>query len=157
MFNPAKASENIKNEFIDYISTVFSFSDHDLQSQLVEELKGNISKGPYLEMNDVFRSGKSIEELIEEGVLSRLFRDLEAKKPDTSLYKKCLPINRPLYLHQEKAIRTIVSGKNAVISTGTGSGKTNCFLIPVINELLREQERGTLGPGVRAMFIYHAL
>lgn len=154
MFNPAKASENIKNEFIDYISTVFSFSDRNLQSQLVEELEDNISKGPYLEMNDVFRSGKSIEELIEEGVLSSLFRDLEARKPDTPLYKKCLPIKRPLYLHQEKAIRTIVSGKNAVISTGTGSGKTNCFLIPVINELLREQERGTLGPGVRAMFIY---
>ena len=154
MFNPVKASENIKNEFIDYISTVFSFSDYDLQAQLVDELNSIISKGPYLELNDVFRSGKSIEELIEEGVLSRLFRDLEAGKPDTPLYKKCLPIKRPLYLHQEKAIRSIVSGRNVVISTGTGSGKTNCFLIPVINELLLEQERGTLGPGVRAMFIY---
>ena len=85
MFNPAKASENIKNEFIDYISTVFSFSDRNLQMQLVEELEDNISKGPYLEMNDVFRSGKSIEELIEEGVLSRLFRDLEAGKEVISI------------------------------------------------------------------------
>ena len=37
---------------------------------------------------------------------------------------------------------------------GTGSGKTNCFLIPVINELLREKEKGQLNDGVRAIFIY---
>lgn len=107
-----------------------------------------------LETNDVFKSGKSINQLIDEGVLSPLYRDLEAKKPNTSLYKRCLPIDRPLYLHQENAIRTIVSGNNTVVSTGTGSGKTNCFLIPVINELLKEKEMGRLGPGVRALFIY---
>ncbi len=65
-----------------------------------------------------------------------------------------LPVNRPLYLHQEKAVEKIVAGKNVVVSTGTGSGKTNCFLIPVINELLREKEQGQLNDGVRAIFIY---
>ena len=59
-----------------------------------------------------------------------------------------------MYLHQEKAIEKIISGKNVVVSTGTGSGKTNCFLIPVINELLREKEKGQLNEGVRAIFIY---
>lgn len=154
MFNPAKASENIKNEFVDYVSTIFSFADSDLQSQLLNELNEEIAKGPYLEISDVFCSGKTMNELIDEGVLSSLFKDLEKKKPDTSLYKKCLPLDRPLYLHQEMAIRNIVGGENVVISTGTGSGKTNCFLIPVINELLREKENNELGPGVRAMFIY---
>lgn len=154
MFNPAKASENIKNEFIDYISTNLSFSDEKLQEQLVLELNKSISKGPYLEINDVFEQGLSIDQLIEEGVISKLFRELEANKPHAQLYKRCIPLERPLYLHQEKAIRKIVSGKNAVISTGTGSGKTNCFLIPIINELLKEKENGTLGPGVRAMLIY---
>lgn len=154
MFNPAKASNNIKNEFIDYVATSYSFCDENLQQQFVDELRENISKGPLLEIKDVFETGHSIAELVDQGVLSPLFLNLESEKPQNKLYKRKLPVDRKLYLHQEKAVRSIVSGNNAVISTGTGSGKTNCFLIPVINELLREQEAGTLGPGIRALFIY---
>lgn len=154
MFNPAKAASNIKNEFIDYISTSYSFYDKGLQSQLVSELRQNIARGPLLEINDVFQSGCSINDLINDNILSPLFKDIEAKKTDEKHYRHKLPITRKLYKHQEQAIRAIVSGNNAVISTGTGSGKTNCFLIPVLNELLREKEEGTLGPGVRALFVY---
>lgn len=155
MFDPVKASKNIEQEFISYISTSFSFSDLNLRKQFESELSKIISKGPYLEINDVFLSGKSIKELVDEGVLSPLFEDLEKGKASGSmLNKNILPVERKLYLHQEKSIRTIVDGGNVVISTGTGSGKTNCFLIPVINDLLREKESGTLGPGVRALFIY---
>lgn len=154
MFNPAKASSNIKNEFIDYIATSYSFCDETLQKQFVEELNNNISRGPLLEIKDVFKTGHSISELIDQGTLSPLFLNIESGKPNNKLYKRKLLVDRKLYLHQEQAINSIVSGNNAVISTGTGSGKTNCFLIPVINELLREQEEGTLGPGVRALFIY---
>lgn len=154
MFDPVKASQNIKDEFISYVSTSFSFADLGLREQFVEQLDKIVSKGPYLEANDVFVSGKSINDLINDGILSPLFRNVEAKKPQGNIYKKSLPLNRSLYKHQEEAIRAITNGENVVISTGTGSGKTNCFLIPVINELLREQEKGTLGPGVRALFIY---
>jgi ATP-dependent helicase YprA (DUF1998 family) len=154
MLNPAIVSKNIKDEFISYITTTFSFADKNLQEKLVDELNNIIAKGPYLETNDIFKTGLSMEQLINEDVLSPLFRELESRKPNNKLYKRCLPLDRPLYLHQEKAIRSIVSGYNVIISTGTGSGKTNCFLIPVINELLREKENNTLGPGVRALFIY---
>lgn len=150
MFNPAKAAEEIKKEYIGYISTTFHFRNHNLQKKLVEELEKTISNGPFVEIKDSFKSGKTIEELIDDGTLSPLFRDLEKGKK----YQPKLPITRPLYLHQEKAIEKIVVGKNVVVSTGTGSGKTNCFVIPVINELLREKAQGTLNDGVRAVFIY---
>lgn len=150
MFNPAKAAEEIKKEYIGYISTTFHFRNQKLQAKLVEELERTISNGPFVEIKDSFKSGKTIEELIEKGTLSPLFRDLEKDKKHQSK----LPISRPLYLHQEKAIEKITAGKNVVVSTGTGSGKTNCFVIPVINELLREKEQGTLNDGVRAVFIY---
>lgn len=152
MFDPVKASNNIKEEFIDYVETTFSLADENLRRQFHDALEGIIDAGPYLEINDVFKTGKSMNQLIDEGVLSPLFRNLEAGKPVTM--NRMLPLDRPLYLHQEKAITRIAGGDNLVISTGTGSGKTNCFLIPVIDELLKEQEAGTLGDGIRAIFIY---
>lgn len=44
--------------------------------------------------------------------------------------------------------------KNLIVTTGTGSGKTECFIIPIINHLLREAEKGELSSGVRAILIY---
>lgn len=150
MFNPAKAADEIKKEYIGYISTTFRFRNQNLQKKLLKELEKTVSNGPFVEIKDSFRSGKSIEQLIDEDKLSPLFRELEKGKK----YHPKLPVSRPLYLHQEKAIEKVVSGNNVVISTGTGSGKTNCFIIPVINELLREKELGKLNDGVRAIFIY---
>ena len=139
MFNPVKAADQIKNEYIGYISTSFRFRNQKLQTRLLEELEKTVSKGPFIEIKDIFLTGKSIEDMISTGKLSHLFKNLEDSKQKH--YNRKLPINRPLYLHQEKAIEKIISGKNVVISTGTGSGKTNCFLIPVIDHLLKEQEK----------------
>ena len=155
MFNPAKAAEEIKKEYMGYIATTYHFRNPLIQSQLESELNRTVSNGPFVEIKDTFETGKSIKQLIDEDMLSPFFYELEKNKS----YKPKLPIDRPLYLHQEKAIGKIVAGKNVagknvVVSTGTGSGKTHCFLIPVINELLREQEAGTLNDGVRAIFIY---
>lgn len=150
MFNPAKAADTIKKEYMGYIATTYHFRNPLIQSQLEVELSKTVSNGPFVEIKDTFQAGKSIRQLIDDEVLSSLFLELEKDKP----YKPKLPVDRSLYLHQEEAICKIVSGENVVVSTGTGSGKTHCFLIPVINELLREQEAGTLNDGVRAIFIY---
>lgn len=161
MFNPAKAAEEIKKEYMGYIATTYHFRNPLIQSQLENELNKTVSNGPFVEIKDTFKTGKSIGQLIDAGILSPLFRELEQSKTTQCNRSQCqlnchpkLPVDRPLYLHQERAIRKIVSGENVVVSTGTGSGKTHCFLIPVLNELLREQEAGILDDGVRAIFIY---
>ena len=64
------------------------------------------------------------------------------------------PLDRPLYVHQETALLKCLAGKNIVVSTGTGSGKTESFLYPILCELAKEKEEGTLNPGVRALIIY---
>ena len=89
--------------------------------------------------------------MIEEGEASALFHSLEGDIPDG---EKEIQINRRLYLHQEQALRKINKGKNLIVTTGTGSGKTECFIIPIINHLLREAEHEALSPGVRAILIY---
>ena len=157
MFNPAKASQAIKNEFIDYISTSFSIADGDYNYAFVKKLhdSGVISKGPLIEINDIFRPGNNLKYLCDKNILSKLFLTLEENKPNDSVHKHKLPLLRPLYKHQEEAIDIITTKQlNAVITTGTGSGKTECFLIPILNELLREAEAGMLSPGVRAILIY---
>lgn len=153
MFNPISAAENIKNEFIGYISTLFHISDKEYASQFVSALQkdGVIAKGPYLDVSDSYKTGMSLRQMIDAGEASSLFEQLEGNIPDG---EKELQLNRGLYLHQENALRKTNQGKNLIVTTGTGSGKTECFIIPIINHLLREAGNGTLTPGVRAILIY---
>ena len=91
MFNPAEASKRIKEEFASYIKTTFAFSDSSLREQFSHEIDATISKGPYLEINSVFKTGKSISELIEEGVLSPLFADFSIAALTTGLEDGVIP------------------------------------------------------------------
>lgn len=152
MFNPIVASENIKESFVDYITTSFDFQDETYARELREELNkpGMIAKGPYIELSGSYETTKSIHQLITEGVASPLFDQLEPC-PEKD---KEIPLDRPLYAHQVKALERAMDHKNLVVTTGTGSGKTECFLIPIVNSLLREIEAGTLSNAVRAIVIY---
>ena len=161
MFNPAKSSKKIKESFIGYITTALNFpidGDPDTVNfgkQFRQELEDKICKGPYVDINTNFVKGCTINQLIQEGVLSSLFNEVEKNKPDEPKYKRTIVPDRPLYLHQERSIRLLNEGRNIVVTSGTGSGKTECFLFPLINSLLREKEEGTLSkPGVRAILIY---
>ena len=154
MFNPAKASQNIRDEFIDYISTAYYIEDNQLRKQFRSELERIISKGPIIELSDIFVQAESIEDLIKRNVLSDEFSNLEIGKSDIFPYNIKLPLSRPLHKHQVSSIEKITSGDNVVVSTGTGSGKTECFLIPIINFLMVEKLRGNLNSGVRAVLIY---
>lgn len=142
--NALEVSENIKKTYINYLTTTFEFENEDLMDQFKAKLKEEnfIVKGPILDITPTFDKGKSINELIEEGVLSQEF------------IKADFHLNRKLYKHQEKAIRKIKNGRNIIVSTGTGSGKTESFLLPILNHLFEEKEKGTLNPGVRALILY---
>ncbi|MBR3721568.1 MAG: DEAD/DEAH box helicase, partial [Selenomonadaceae bacterium] len=153
MLNPIKSSADIKEEFISYVATRFHIADKTYSQGFIAELNkvGNIAKGPYLDINDSFKTGKTISELIGEGEMSPLFNELE---PDKDEIDKEIKLERPLYLHQEEAVRKINQKHNLVVTTGTGSGKTECFILPILNHLLLEKEYGELGSGVRAIIIY---
>ena len=152
LFNPLVASESIKAGFVDYITTSFRFADQSLDKQFEEQLKmpGMVAKGPYLEMSGSFESGHSIEELIAEKRISPLFADLEK----CTEKEKELKIKRTLYKHQESAFEKIKSGKNVIVTTGTGSGKTECFLVPMINYLLEKIEHNQLRDAIYTIIIY---
>lgn len=143
-FSPINAASEIEKKYRRYLSTIFSLDDPVYQAQFIQQLGQEVSlaKGPYLDVNDAFRKGETLSELIEKGVLPQSFR------------RFALHFDRPLYQHQLAALYKIIDGQNLIVSTGTGSGKTESFLYPILRELACEYENGTLGPGVRALLIY---
>jgi ATP-dependent helicase YprA (DUF1998 family) len=143
-FEPVVASNNIVEKYKRYLKTIFDISDENYRKQFIKELENQntFSAGPYLDVTDSFVKGKSIMDLVNEGILAKGFYNIK------------MPSERPLYKHQEEAVIKSINGKNIVVSTGTGSGKTESFLIPIFNHIIREYETGTLGAGVRALLIY---
>lgn len=145
-YSPLSASEEIRDSFRRYILSTFKTNSETYNNQLRDILSddGTIAHGPYLQISHNYPVGNTIEGLITEGVLSEEFHKL-----NYSPFKSF-----KLYEHQESAIRKAYSGRNIVVSTGTGSGKTECFLIPILDALMREKTTGTLGSGVRVMLLY---
>ncbi len=62
----------------------------------------------------------------------------------------------PAYQHQLDAWRLLTASerKSVLVSSGTGSGKTECFLVPLLNDLAREVEQSGPLTGVRALMLY---
>jgi Distinct helicase family with a unique C-terminal domain including a metal-binding cysteine cluster len=76
---------------------------------------------------------------------------------DASLTGKNLnfPTERCPYVHQTKSWECMLNlHKTIVVTTGTGSGKTECFMIPVLQDLYRQKIQNPLDDGVQAIFIY---
>jgi ATP-dependent helicase YprA (DUF1998 family) len=147
--HPITTTQSTRGSYLRYLKTAFPFQDDNLRRQFWQALEQPdlLVKGPILEATPEFAYGNSIQELVQQGILNVSFENL---------CRTGLPFERPLYLHQDQAIRKLCVGKrNLVVTTGTGSGKTEAFLIPILNHLLQEEKNGTLDqPGVRALLLY---
>ncbi len=145
LFRPSESSKRIVDFYRRYLLTTFSTNQEIYNKQLKKLLEEDkaIADGPYISMSDPYKKGKSLKELADEGIVSKEILKIKNFHPD-----------RKLYLHQEEAVRKANDGENLIVTTGTGSGKTESFLIPVINQLLKEKENGTLDAGVRTLIIY---
>lgn len=144
--NPIETTKTIERDYLAYLESILQVKDKIINQQASIALNNNeFVKGPFLEATPPFVTGVSIRQLITEGVASEEFKAIDGSAE----------IDRSLYIHQEKAFRKVVSDKkNIIVATGTGSGKTECFMYPLINELMRQKENNDLGPGVRALLLY---
>jgi hypothetical protein len=145
--HPLETAQAVEDSYRSYLLTTFRFKDDHMQSMWQARLQepGAIAKGPYLEATPPYIADCSVEELCTSGFLHR---DLLRADKDS------LPPDRRLYRHQVEAIEKLLAGRNVVVATGTGSGKTETFLLPILDHLLEESAAGTLGPGVRALLLY---
>src|ERR1700680_583664 len=91
--HPIETMKHIRQTYLRYLKTIYPLQDCELQSLFWEALEEEerLVKGPILEAAPPFASGRSIAQLVGEGVFHTLFQQL---------CSEALPWERPLYLHQ---------------------------------------------------------
>jgi len=128
---PSVIAHQVQQGVKDFLRTTFPIATphfHHLLDSLIERESG-LFQGPYLSIHLPFRQGAGGKDFF----------------PD-------VPLKFPPYLHQERAFQRL-SGerpRSTLVATGTGSGKTECFLYPILDSCHRH--RGE--PGIKAILIY---
>jgi Lhr-like helicase len=104
---------------------------------------------PLIQINPSYQRTTSIDRLVAGGVLDAGCADIFRTPPTDG--SRGEPLS--LYKHQEQAIAIASEGQSYVVTTGTGSGKSLCFFVPIVSAVLAEKRKG--GPRrTRAIVIY---
>ncbi|MGH7552669.1 MAG: DEAD/DEAH box helicase, partial [Longimicrobiales bacterium] len=133
----------LAHEYRRFIRSTYRLADPALRAQFEQHVNEAdvLIKGPYVTLARDFEVGATLASLVAEGLgpasLARLnwsFRDA------------------PLWSHQERAFRAVQAGRNVVVTTGTGSGKTEAFLLPILADVLSAKASGVAG--TKAILLY---
>ena len=116
---------------------------------------------PWLSLNPNFAPGGSITELVAAGLLDpeceQVFRIKPGPGPEPEPGSPPAGADGPvlrLHRHQQEAVEVAADGHSYVLTTGTGSGKSLTYLIPIVDRVLRARRDGTWRPGVKAIVVY---
>ena len=121
--NPIVFTKQILDTFLRYQRTAFPFSDPRLAAQakemLGESLTSHLAKGPFVSLSRPFSLGATVAALVAEG---KLHAGMKGVMPYPTFFStRRRPCARPR------------RGKHLIVSTGTGSGKTEAFLSPILD------------------------
>lgn len=142
-FSVIESVEHLIHQYRSFIKSSYRLADEQLRRQFEAHVEGAevLVKGPYVTLSREFADGCRLSELVAEGVIPPALERLNW--PFRS---------RPLFAHQEDALRAVAQGRNVIVKTGTGSGKTESFLLPVLSGILRMKEEGI--SGTKAILLY---
>ena len=139
--NPFAVSRAIEQRYKAYLRSNFRASDPRLAREFAETLEAEnlLLREPFVSLAAPFETGDALEDLgLTAEIAQRMRETAFTREP-----------HRP-YLHQSRAHRRIAQGLPTVVATGTGSGKTEAFLLPILDHAYRT--RGT--PGPKAILLY---
>jgi hypothetical protein len=145
MLNPILFTERVLGDFLKYQLTTYGFADRHFNTQLrrllsLDETRHTpLLRGPFISLARAFKAGPGVAQLVHEGKLHPLLRE-RANHPH-------------VYDHQKRAIEFIRAGKTTLVSTGTGSGKTECFLYPILSRCLELRDTNSAN-GIVAVIVY---
>ena len=147
---PFGAVEKIKESYQRYVETSFPLKDAALLKEFRRLIKDEhlLWQEPYISLSRPFQSGGTLADLVSEDIVGSELLDGadDMNAPDLKFSR--------LYEHQRLAIERLTTfqekARNTIIATGTGSGKTESFLIPIIDHCLRHRDE----KGIQAVIVY---
>lgn len=143
--NPVTFAAEVNENFIRYQLTTFPLADERLERQMREQLEGRgmagcpLFKGPYVSLEKAFKRARTLQELADEGLVHPALPGLSP--------------HPQLFAHQERVLEAVQAGRHVLVTTGTGSGKTEAFLYPILDLCLRLRDEGA-PPGIVAIVLY---
>ncbi len=132
--------------------SAFTRSFVDIEDKRIgEEVEAAIEQGllwpdPWIQLNPMFEAGDSTDELVDQGVLHDECRRIFAIKRSPNDEGRPLRFHR----HQSEAIKIAHQDNNYVLTTGTGSGKSLAYIVPIVDRVLRQGS----GNGIKAIIVY---
>ncbi|MCU1267562.1 MAG: box helicase [Acidobacteria bacterium] len=128
-----------------FTTNMVADSEPELRQAFWEALQQEdvFSLRPLVTSIPAYKQGPTGVDLIGRKEVPRFAKGLER------LNQREFDLTRSLYEHQAVAIEKAQQGRNLIVATGTGSGKTECFLLPILDDVMRNP-----GEGVRAIVIY---
>jgi ATP-dependent helicase YprA (DUF1998 family) len=144
--NVFELRERLISDYSSYIRSFIKIRDKRVEALVTACLdEGLLWPDPLIQLNPIFEFAGSVETMSADGTLhpecARVFR---AKKQEG------LGKTLQLYQHQATAIRKAKEGRNYVLTTGTGSGKSLAYIIPIVDRVLRDGS----GKGIQAIVVY---
>jgi ATP-dependent helicase YprA (DUF1998 family) len=137
----------LMEDYSSYVRSFITIQDNRIRDYVDETVgKGELWPEPLIQLNPSFEPGRFIDDLVKEGTLqsecSKIFRAEKDENDDGRALR--------LHKHQEEAIRVAQRNRNYVLTTGTGSGKSLAYIIPIVNAVLKKGSR----KGIQAIVIY---
>jgi len=142
--------DGLVRDYRDYVESFLAIKDDRVREYVLEELrKGALWTNPLIQLNPNFKPGAWIDDLVAEGLLhdtcAKVFR-----KGKTVEQRDLQGQPFRLHRHQEDAIRAAARNQSYVLTTGTGSGKSLAYIIPIVNHVMRHGS----GKGIQAIVVY---
>ena len=141
MKDPIGSYNSIRENLLQYVKTAFGtqYPALELERDRLLRMPGVVSRDPWVEALPKYQSsGKSIEALTADDMPGLTAAEAERFK---RLAACGLIGDFPLYTHQLQMLSTALSGRHCVVTAGTGSGKTESFLLPLFAYLAKESVR----------------
>ena len=140
--------QRLVDDYASYTRSFIKIADPRISQKVEAALdEGALWPEPLLQLNPTFLPGGTIDDLVADGTLhpecQRIFR---IDKSDADHSGKQLL----LHTHQTEAIRKAKENKSYVLTSGTGSGKSLTYIVPIVDHVLR---RGS-GRGIQAIVVY---
>lgn len=145
---PFTMYEKLKDTYIKYIKTNNPISDEKIKKERDELIEKTLFQEPYLEYISTYSQKDGELEKIkikEDDNFKQEF--IEFLQYDDSLFPKAKGYK--LYTHQKEAIEN--DDKHIIVTSGTGSGKTETFLLPVVKNLLKESKEWEYFEGLKGI------